>query len=204
VTTAQNIIEAAYSRSTSNDPGKLAVDLELIGHLNRKYQSVFAVFGIEGGDTTLAKTTMLLAGLPGTAALPADIADITRLEDANGKKVHIVPAEEKDRSWHLSPAVFRQGLSLVSLARSGDPVLGQVLTLFYIDAPAPLVALATALDARFPARFEQLLILDLAIYLSLKDDGRDNKEYEELKAELTTAERDFEALVKGGQTAGKQ
>jgi hypothetical protein len=214
MTTAQQLIEAGYSRSTANDPGKLAGDPELIAYLNRRYQLRFSLLAAASGDNLLAKTVLTLAGSPASVALPADLIDVVRLENAAGSKVHIVPAEEKDRSWHQTPAVFRQGLSLVSLMRSGDPGVGGVLTLFYLDAAAALTVLASALDARYPARFENLLIVDLALYLSGKDEGRDAGEYKELATEMAREEAAFNLLVYGSatakerpvpaQTAGKQ
>jgi len=214
MTTAQQLIESAYSRSTGNDPGKLAGDAELIAYLNRRYQLRFALLAAASGDNMLAKTSLVLAGAPAAAALPADLIDVIRIENSAGAKVHIVPSDEKDRSWHSTPAVFRQGLSLVSLMRSADPGIASVLTLFYLDAPTALTLLASALDARYPARFENLLTIDLAIYLSTKDDGRDEGEYKELKLEMDREEAAFNLLVYGSatakerpvpaQTAGKQ
>lgn len=214
MTTTQQIIEAAYARSASNDPGKLAQDPELIGHLNRKYQTRFALLASATGDNMLAKTVLVTAGAPAAVALPADVIDLIRLENSNGAKVHVVPSDEKDRSWHLAPAVFRQGLSLVSLMRAGDPGVASSLTLFYLDAPAALTLLASALDGRYPVRWENLLILELAVYLSIKDEGRDADEYSELVKEMDGEERAFNLLVYGSatakerpiaaQTAGKQ
>ena len=214
MTTAQQLIESAYARSTSNDPGKLAVDLELIQHLNRKYQQVWAIAAVAGGDNMLASTALTFLGSPPFTALPVDVVDLVRLQTAAGDKVHIIPVDERDRSWHLAPAVHRQGMTLVSRAKTGDPVNGDTLVLYHLDAPATLVALGSAIDARFPVRFENLLELDLAVYLSMKDEGRDAKEYAQLKSELSEAEQVFSALTLGSdyakerpseaQTAGKQ
>jgi hypothetical protein len=214
MTTAQQLIESAYSRSTGNDPGKLAGDLELVAYLNRRYQLRFALLAAASGDNMLAKAALVMAGAPALAALPADLIDVVRAENSGGGKVRIVPADEKDRSWHIAPAVFRQGMSLVSLMRSGDPGVGYALTLFYLDAPTALTVLASALDSRYPARFEGLLITDLSLYLSSKDEGRDEGEYKELLGEAAAEEKAFNLLVYGSasakerpspaQTAGKQ
>lgn len=201
MTSVQAIIEAAYSRSTANDPGKLAGDSELIAYLNRRYQLRFALLAAASGDNMLAKTSIALVGSPAALALPADMIDLIRVENASGAKVHVVPSDEKDRSWHLTPAVYRQGQSLVSLMRASDPGIASVLTLFYLDAPAALTLLASALDARYPARFENLLIVDLALYLSSKDAGRDGGEYEELQGEMAGEEKAFNLLVYGSATA---
>lgn len=201
MTTVQQLIEAGYSRSTLNDPGKLAGDPELIGHLNRKYQTRFALLAVASGDDMLAKVAIAFAGAPAAIALPADTIDVVRLENAAQAKIHIVPGDEKDRSWHLTPAVYRSGLSLVSLMRSGDPGVAQVATLFYLDAPAALTLLASILDARYPARYENLLVLDIAIYLSTKDAGRNEGEWKELQQDHADEEKAFNRLVYGADSA---
>lgn len=195
MTTAQQIIEAAYARSTDNDPGKLAVDAELISHLNRDYQARFALWSLKAGDAALASTALSFAGNPALAVLPADIIDIDRIEDLSGNKVNLIPVNERGRPWHLAPAVYRQGLTLTSRAQAGDPGTGASYVLFYNDAPATLSALSSVLDARYPARFEMLLILGLAIYLDTKDTGRDLSSHTELKEEYERYDAMFNAEV---------
>lgn len=194
MTTAQQIIEAAYARSTDNDPGKLAVDAELISHLNRDYQARYGLWSLKAGDAAVASVALTLAGTPPSATLPTDIIDIDRIETA-GARVNLIPVNEKDRSWHQAPSVYRQGLSIVSRNQTGDPVLGQSVTLFHNDAPATLSALSSTLDARYPARFEILLILGLAIYLDTKDTGRDLSSHTELKEEYERYDALFNAEV---------
>lgn len=201
MTTVQQIIEAGYARSTSNDAGKLAGDPELIAYLNRRYQMRFALLASASGDNKLASTVLNLAGSPASAALPTDIIDIIRVQNAAGAKVHVIPVDEKDRSWHVGPCVYRQGNSIVARGVAGDPVAGAALTLYHLDAPAALTLLASILDSRYPARFEGLLVLDLAVYLSTKDAGRDEGEYRELVIESEKEEKAFNILVYGSSTA---
>lgn len=201
MSTAQSLIEAGYARSTANDAGKLASDGELLLHLNRKYQSLYAFMAVAAGDNALAKATLVLAGAPPAAALPVDVIDIKRLEQLLGGKAYLIPADEKDRSWHLAPAFYRQGNSLVSCARSGDLAAGQSVVVYHLDAPAALAALGSVTDPRFPVRYEDILVLDLAIYLSSKDEGRSEKEYKQLKDELSDAMALFNQLVRGSNTA---
>jgi hypothetical protein len=195
MTTVQQIIEAAYARSTDNDPGKLAVDSELIAHLNRDYRARYALWSLKAGDAAIASVGLTLGGNPAAAALPTDIIDIDRIEDSTGSKINLVPINEKNRVWHLAPAVYRQGLSIISRMQAGDPSSGQTLTLFHNDAPAALANLTDTLDVRYPARFELLLILGLAIYLDTKDTGRDLTSNKELADELARYEALFNAEV---------
>lgn len=182
---AQQLIEAAYSRSTANDPGKLAVDGELLGVLNRIYQLLYALKAVSSPAAHTAVTNLVLVASAGS--IPTDAIDIRRVEGvsgtvAAGTKINVIPAEEKDRSWHLAPRMYRQGNSLISIAGVGDPGATDTVKLFYLDAPATLSALATTLDARYPVRFEELLIVELAMYLSTKDINRDPGEFAKLSA----------------------
>lgn len=180
-TTAQQLIEAAYSRSTANDPGKLATDGELLGVANRVYHALYALAAAAAPERFLSRTTLTLAGSPAAATLSTDIIDLRRIQTSVGAKVNVIPVEEIDRGWHLAPAVYRQGLTIVSRGATSDPVAGDVLTLFQLDAPADLSALATALDTRFPLRHVELIVVEIAMYLATKDTGRDAAEFAALK-----------------------
>ncbi len=181
--TAQQIIEAAYSRSTANDPGKLATDGELLLVANRIYQLLYALKAVSSPEQhTVAANLTLVASV---ATIPTDSIDIRRVEGLTGtvtagSKINIIPLEEKDRSWHLAPRMYRTGLSLTSLAGAGDPGATDQIKVFHIDAPAALSALATAVDTRFPSRFEELIVVELAMYLSTKDTNRDAGEFGKL------------------------
>lgn len=194
-TTVQTIVEAGYAKSTSSDPGKLAGDLELVNELNRTFQLRYALWSTAvGGAASGVPLLLTFSGTPATATLPTDIIDIDRLELA-GTKVRMLPVEEKDRAWHLPPAVYRQGLSLVSRGLTGDPVVGNVLTAWIDDAPATLANLSDVIDARFPVRFHKLLILDLALYLDTKDEGRDPAQHQKLIDEFQLETQLFEKVV---------
>lgn len=180
-TTAQQLIEAAYSRSTANDPGKLATDGELLSVANRVYHALFALAAAAAPERYASKTTLTLASAPPTASLPADIIDIRRIQNNAGAKVNVIPIEEIDRTWHLAPAVYRQSGAIFSRGAASDPIAGDVLTMWYLDAPADLAALATQVDARFPTRHVELIVVELAMYLATKDTGRDAAEFAALK-----------------------
>jgi hypothetical protein len=193
VTLAQAWLEAAYNRSSANDAGKLAQDPELLDHLNRIYQRIYALFAKARPDEAGSLTTLALIGAPATGALPADLIALLSVRNALGNQVHVIPAREALRLWHMAPSVIRRGNALVSRAKTGDPVAGDVLTLEQLDAPASLATGATAIDARFPTRHHQVCVDALALYLSTKDDGRDAGEHAKLGAEFGQALAAFAA-----------
>ncbi|MDB4876465.1 MAG: hypothetical protein JWM41_2911 [Gemmatimonadetes bacterium] len=200
-TTLQQIIESGIARSTANDPGKLTVDGELIPLVNRKYQSIFARMSLQGGDNLLAKTTLTFASSPPFVTLPTDIVDIIRFELAGGGRTYLVPVRDKDRTWVLAPAVYRQGNTIVSLARAGDPAAGDVWTLFYKDAPATLSALASTLDTRYPVRYENALVVEVALYMAVKDENRSPERIVALQRELDTENKMIDLLIGGSDSA---
>lgn len=201
-TSAQSIIESAFARSTASDAGKLAVDGELISHLNREYQNMHGLMAIHQPDNALAVIALTFAGVPASASLPTDIIDIVRLESSvDATRAQLVPTADKDRTYHLKPAVHRKGNTLISVGRTGDPIVGTVLTMYYTDAPAAITALASTLDARFPVRFENVLVLSCAVYLSIKDEGRDASRMAALKREWQDEYTKFLTLIGASNTA---
>lgn len=182
--TVQTILEAAYVRSTANDPGKLTVDGEMVATLNRQFQMLYAIKAVSAPDAHVARVNLsALSGSPAAATLPSETIDIRRIQSSGGTKVNLIPVEDIDRTWHLAPAVYRQGASLVSRGLSGDPIATDVLTIWHLDAPTALTALANTIDTRFESRFHELLIISLAIYMSTKDVDRDAGEFQKLVSE---------------------
>ena len=201
MTTVLDILNAGFNRSIANDRGKLATDAEIIAHLNRRYQGYFALMAAAAPDAYMAKVVQALAA--STLTLPADIISLQHVETPAGVKVHVVPAHERSRPWHIAPRVYRVGRSLTSVGLPGDPAAADTLHLFILDAPATLAAVGDVLDARWPVRHCSLLELDVAIYLSLKDEGRSDRELIALMKERATDLEAFYAL-NGIQTASRE
>lgn len=201
--TVQNLYEAAIASATANDAGKLSTDLEVINHLNHTFQLRYALWSEAAGDAASGlPLTLTFSGTPATVTLPTDLIDINRVEFVStGAKVRILPVEEKDRSWHLAPSVYRQGLTLVSRGQTGDPITGTVVTTWIDDAPATLTTLSSAIDIRFPVRFHKLLILDLALYLDTKDEGRDPSQHQKLLTEYQYEDSMFKTVSQLGQSS---
>lgn len=184
--TTQVIIEGAYNRASNNDPGKLAVDGELLAHLNRIYQRTYALIARARPDQFSTTLPLTLAGSPPGATLGADIIDILNVLDVSRRKINVIPITEQFRTYHLAPCMYRQGMSLLSRAQVGDPFAGQVISVIQLDAPTALAAanLSDVLDSRYPSRHHQLLIDMLAVYIATKDAGRTTSDRGALLQEL--------------------
>jgi hypothetical protein len=192
----QTILDAAYARSLANDPGKLAQDLELIGVLDRRYQFMWALLAAKYPDAMAARAALTaLAGAPPATDVPAGVLNILRLENATGKKVWLVPIQDRGKKYVLTPAVYRLGNTLVTLGRAGDPVATDVLTSWHNDSPAALTAIGNSLDTRFHDRWAELLIVMLALYLAVKDETRRPEEVKALAAEFDQLHKIFDAVV---------
>lgn len=183
MTTAQQILEAAYARSTANDPGKLAIDAELLGRLNRSYQGLYALAARQRPDDFAVQTPAQLLGALAQYTLPADLIEIRRIETTALVKVHLIPMTEKDRGWHIAPSMYRAGNILYSRLLTGDPAAGTLVYLWLVTAGTPLVALGSVVDVAYPTRHIDILVNDLALYLDAKDEDRDPAQYQKLVAD---------------------
>lgn len=198
--TALDLIQAGYTSSTANDAGRLAGDTEMLARLDRTFQSYYALWTEAAADGSLSHQTFTFSGVPASVILPTDVIDVDRLE-VDGEKANLIPVIEKERLWHLAPAVYRQGLSLISRGQSGDPVAGTIISIWLDDAPATLSSLTSVIDVRFPVRFHNLLVLDLALYLDSKDEGRDPQQHMKLQGQFDHDEAAFKAVAPASNSA---
>lgn len=183
--TVEDILVAAYLRSSQNDPGKLAQDSELIGHLNRVYQRTWMLLARARPDQFAVAESLTFAGVPPSATLPSGLIDILAVVDAADQSpVYVIPRDETLRRWHIAPRATRSGFTLYSVGRTGDPIAGDIVTLIYLGAPDALTALVDVIDARWPSRHEQLLVDYVATYLGVKDAGRSTADRAALLDEL--------------------
>ena len=105
MTLVQTWVEAAYNRSASNDPGKLAQDGELLDHLNRVFQRFYALFAKARPDEAGSLVTYALTGSPGVVYIPPDTIALVSVKKAStGAQVHIIPASETSKLWHATSA----------------------------------------------------------------------------------------------------
>lgn len=182
-TTAQQIIEAAYARSTANDPGKLATDDELLGQLARTYAGLYALGARQRPDEFATVQSLVLISGDAHVDLPADLIEVRRIANAAKATVHLIPAAEITRLWHIAPSVYRTGGTLYSRGKAGDPLAGDTLTAWLLLAGVVISSLTTALDVAFPTRHVPILINDLALYLDAKDEDRDPQQFHKLAAD---------------------
>lgn len=177
-TTVTDIIVASLAKSTKNRANAIATSAtELTAAV---YRSICGAFSLAASiDPTFFGKSASVGAVSGAWPFPEDAESIFRIE-SGGVEVALVPQDDK-QAERVRPAIFRVGRSFYGAGNAGDPAAGN-LTFWYSKRPAALTALADVLDAMWLEAYNELLVLDLAIYLAVKD-GRDDE------AQLLGAER---------------
>ncbi len=176
--TPREIIEAAYPKSTKNQPGAIATEgPELLNQVNRVMAGLLAAGSRINVTYFGAKETVTKTGA--YWARPATAEAVFLVTKTDGTKVHIVPFDDQ-ALMGTEPAVYRYGGAYYEANSSLSAVSD--LDLFFSQEFTAAATLDTSLDARWPDRFNELPILLTAYYLSVKD-GRP-EEYAGLEAQI--------------------
>ena len=166
--TPREIITAAYAKSTKNQPEEIATnETELLEVVNRKVRSLFSPAATVN-PLAFGKTDTMTWG--GTAyPRPTDAESVFRIENA-GAKVHIVPFDDRGLMG-TQDAVYVLGTNYyVASGLAGNPAL----TAWYSKTPTDAADIDATIDASWPETFNNLIVLDVALYLAEKD-GRDEE-----------------------------
>ncbi len=172
-TDAKTIIDAAYARSTFNDPDKLATNTELIGVIDRRMKQLYSVVARNNpmyfGKRNPVEFNAALGGWP----RPKDAELVVRVSNsATGSEVHIVPFE--DRQAEMAPRIYEFGQVYFSVGQENDVVAGS-LDFFYsrrhpdLNTGLPATDNANLLEVGWPEQFNDLVVLHVSKYLAIKD-----------------------------------
>ncbi len=185
MSTAQQIITAALLRSAKNQASQIATNAtELISTLNRSLRGCFAVAARVNPEYIGAISSVV--GVAGVWARPALADSVWWVEDASGSEVAVVPPAERDAEPG-KPSIYRLGRAYYTVGRTTgavlDPAATDTLSFYGALRPAALTTLAEELPASWDGAYDDMLILDLAMYVAIKD-GR-LEELTALRAERT-------------------
>jgi hypothetical protein len=170
-TTVDELIEAAYAKSTKNKAGTIATDaVELLGVANRALRKYFS--RIARANPVLIGDIETVSFAAGGWARPADKQSILRLEiNGTGEEVHVVPFDDRQAEEEL-PSVYRLGRTYYSAGNANDPTSGDID--FWCAAfPSQASATTQTIDSLWPEEFNECLIHEVAIYLATKDGRAD-------------------------------
>jgi hypothetical protein len=171
--TPREIFDAAYGMSKLNQEGEVAGEAgELLPLLNRTLRGLFA----EGARVNRRIFTQRLT-VPvssGTWPRPAAAEVVLQIEGGSGSgvegtKVIEVPYDQQHVDLHR-PAVFVLGQRYYSRGTPADPAGGSLI-FYYSARPATVASLTAPIDPLWPSQFDQLLVLEVARYLAVKDGG---------------------------------
>lgn len=189
-TTVQEILTAAYARSTKNRPGTIATEAtELLKLVGRALRGLFAVGAVVNPEF-FGKSVAVPFAAPGWKR-PEDAESVFYIENPAGAEVIVVPFRDR-KADEGKPALYRFAQVFRSAGNALDPVAGD-LTFYYskrADLPA---ALNTVLDALWVECYNDLLIDEVAVYLALKDGRLD--EVQELKSERDAGLSQFASFL---------
>jgi hypothetical protein len=168
-TTVQDILDAAYSRSTQNNPGTIATEsTELLSVVQRALDGTYAMAARINPTFFAAESQVAAPGAGLPWARPELAEAIFRIENA-GVEVVVVPYDDRTAEAGL-PAVYEWGQGFYEAGNAGDPDdTADALDFFYATRPATLTLLTSTLDSMWREQFNELLVLEVAIYLAVKD-----------------------------------
>lgn len=179
---ASDVIVAALARSSKNMADDLVTrSAELVPALNRSLRGAYAIAARVNPEYVGAIVSV--TGVAGVWLRPAAADSVWWVESMAGVRVAVVPPAERDADVGR-PSIYRLGRSYVTVGRTVpvlDPAATETLRFFCAMRPDLLLTLADVLPVSWDRAYDDLLILDLAMYLALKD-GR-GEELAPLRAE---------------------
>lgn len=169
MSTVDDILVAAVARSRQNEPSDLATfGTELLAVVNRSLAALYAVAARLNPEYVGAIVTVTPSG--GAWARPALAESVWRVETLAGATVAVLPPDDRAADPGV-PAIYRLGRSYFPAGRANDP--SGDLRFYCAMRPAALTATSDPLPASWDRAYNDCLILDVAIYLALKDGRQD-------------------------------
>lgn len=167
--TVQTIVDGGVAHSTVSDPNRLYTTAEIVRVVN-DYQRKYMARANALNPHRFKSASLLAApgaGLPWTITVL--FSDLVHLEKSDGTEVRIV--DEQDSKSEVPPRVRVEARNLLfTIGDSADPdPVSDQLKLWYAPIPVELTSLASNLDDRFPEQYNRILMLEVAMYLALKD-----------------------------------
>lgn len=177
--TPQDVLTDAYAKSKKNQPGKIANEaVELLGVVNRSIRAFFIYAARVNPYYFMGRSTVPFAS--GGWAAPVLAEAVFMIQDG-GAEVIVVPIEDTAAETARA-AVYREGQKYYGAGNTLDPTSGD-LDFIYSRTPADAATLGATIDAAFPVSYNELPVLEVAIYLAIKD-SRDSE------AAILVGERD--------------
>jgi hypothetical protein len=168
--TAQDILLAAFGRSRQNDVGDLAtLETELLQRVNTSLIAYFAVAAARAPLFIGERVSVPDVG--GTWLRPVGAEIVWAVQTPDGSPVAILPADDLTIDPQ-SPAIYQLGRRYYKPGRANDP--SGALDFFCAMRPPAMTAMTDPLPEAWEEAYNELLVLDVAMYLATKD-GRESE-----------------------------
>lgn len=171
ITTVDDIILAAMGKSSKNRADTLATKATELRDV--VYRSLCFYFSHAAAlDPAFFGDQQIVTAAAGVWTMPDAVESLYRVEKVDTTEVAVVPFDDKKAEPGM-PAIYRLGRGFRSAGNALDPIAGD-LVFFYAkraDKPANTAAL---LDPLWTEAYNELPILDVAIYLAMKDGRNDD------------------------------
>lgn len=171
-TTPRQVLTAAYSKSLKNKVGTIATEsTELMQVVIRAMRGLYA-FAARVNPTFFGDVATVAYSAPGWAR-PIEAESIFRIAiTSSDAEVAPVPfddrtAEEGMPSVFSFGQIFRQAI----VGATPGPAITEDLDFYYSKRPDDPVDLDSPIDQLWNETFNELLNLEVAIYLAIKDSG---------------------------------
>jgi len=169
-TTVQDVLDGAYGTSTKNQPDTIAnEEVELLAVVKRKLAGIYA-FASRINPIHYSQS-LDVTGVAGQWERPEAANAIFRIEDAAFVEVVVVPFDDRLAAEPKISLYEFGGFFTADPAQSNPPGDTDDLTFWFSkrpDDPDP-DDLTGVLDPDWDDAYTDLLIFELAIYLSMKD-----------------------------------
>lgn len=172
--TVRQILDAAYAKSAKTRPSVAVTEaLEGIDIVIRAVQGLYA-YAARVNPIYFAGTSLVGFGVDSWAR-PAEAETIFRIETTANPPAEVVVVPFDDRKAEPSkPAVYELGQKFYPAGNPFDPVSGN-LTFWYSKRPTSPAAVADPIDASWCETYNELVILEVALYLAIKDGRQDDR-----------------------------
>lgn len=176
--TVRQILDAAYAKSAKTRPSTALTEAtEGVLMVARSVRGLYAyaarVNPLFFGELVTVGTTAAAGNIPLHWIRPAAAESIYRVEIlAGGAEVCVVPYDDR-KAEPSKPSVYEFGQRFFSAGNPGDPVAGSLI-FWYSKRPVDPVATSDTIDPMWCESYNELVILEVAIYLALKDGRADD------------------------------
>lgn len=168
-TTGDLVLEMAMAHLADMSVDNVATaGPEILNMINRALGGLFAV-GAQINPAFFGETFDATYEAGEGWLIPEDAESVFRIENPEGEEVVVVPLDQQDVD-PARPSVYLLGPYYRRTSQANTPAEADDLTLFYARLPVPLGAMEEFTDPLWPEHLNELLALEVAIYMAVKWD----------------------------------